>query len=1342
MAAGEEKEDESQLADRLTPDEHDGNHKTSGSNGGSVDDAEQQTHHGPEEQAGNGDADEEEEDDDDEEDGEPKLKYTKLTGSLATVYRNGDATSASLLAGDKMVIGTHNGNIHVFSLPTVQSLRMYHAHSASITAVSVSPIPPPPQLQITRQETNGRFAVGGARPLSRAPSSQTIKPSPTSASASSRAKQSAVPPTSSNQIYIATSSIDGHVCVSSLIDPKDVTLRNFSRPVNAVALSPEYKTDRTYLSGGLAGSLILTVGGKAGVSADANTSTTAAAAGWFGFGQASGKDTLLHSGEGTISTIKFSTTGTFVAWVNEHGIKIMRSHLNLDSADADHAWKRIGHVDRPNRPVWEDMASVWKPRIQWIDDRHVEADDDVAVAPNGGAVDDLNPALPPKKKRRPEKLVVGWGDTTWLIHVRVGALPKNGATRLPGKADIIHKLTFDDCVVSGLSLYTPTLLAVLSYRTKDDDDKPIPSGYQGRHKRQAGLQPELRLINAESGEEIDVDTLTISRYETLSAADYQLETMYIPLPPQVPSNQKGAFESVGAGIWEATANATRLLSSNASILSLPTTDRSSTKSPSGSLSNARLPTPRKVANANPFLSSMGLKIMIFSPYDCVLAIKRDLTDHLSWLMEHQHYDRAWALVDEHPSIVTLSDDRLSLPSSPSTPSVAAKGSLADFFGDDTSSQATVSNKLQDSAVQSEKQRIGDMWVQQLVAKEDWAKAGKVAGKVLGESSRWEHWVLAFAQSNHFDEITPYIPSTNMKPALPSFVYEVVLGHYIAHDPPRFRELLDSWNPGLFDVSSVKTAVENKLESGSVSEESEEGGEQGRDWRVLLDALAKLLLADGRPRDALHCYIRLQNADAAMSLISEYHLGDAISDDIPGLLMLRVSREQIRESSIEDLEESSSEVVRLLVGEAYQGVVSPEAVVSQLEGRDSSYRPFIYFYFRSLWQGRASIATQKPMLSRAERRRQDQQVEVGRLIVEEYGDLAVDLFAAYDRTLLMEFLRSTTAYTYERASTICEQKHYIPELVYVLSKTGQTKRALFLIIGELGDVSRAISFTKENPDLWDDLLDYSMDKPAFIRALLEEVGTAINPITLVRRIPDGLEIEGLRDGIGKMIREYEIQYSISDGVAKVLRGEVAAGMDALRAGQKKAIKFDIEHDFDGSEEEAGSGGAGGQVEMYVEDAGDPESSHPHELEEEKTRKEALKPGHCVGCKDAFDEDEKETLVGFSCGHVYHLSCLLDATDGVDQALIETLQQGQSHHPTNNRLSAPENDLDDGTTQQPQQAQQQQTRSVKAKVQHAQRIKQALNSNRQNRGAARREEEDADAGGGCVFCSSRLVDEGAN
>lgn len=57
-----------------------------------------------------GDSEVEEADDDEVED-EPKLKYARLTSHLLPVYRNGDATSAFIVAGDKMVNLCHrNGS--------------------------------------------------------------------------------------------------------------------------------------------------------------------------------------------------------------------------------------------------------------------------------------------------------------------------------------------------------------------------------------------------------------------------------------------------------------------------------------------------------------------------------------------------------------------------------------------------------------------------------------------------------------------------------------------------------------------------------------------------------------------------------------------------------------------------------------------------------------------------------------------------------------------------------------------------------------------------------------------------------------------------------------------------------------------------------------------------------------------------------------------------------------------------------------------------------------------------------------------------------------------------------
>ncbi|CAO2656332.1 Nn.00g051350.m01.CDS01 [Neocucurbitaria sp. VM-36] len=1246
-------------------------------------------------------AEQDSEDDDEEEEAEeePKLKYSRLTSNLGPVYRNGDATSTFMVAGDKMIIGTHNGNIHALAIPAFQLLRTYNAHpSASITSISVSPL-------LASQPFVPAAPAATDQPET--PARQT--PSQHGHTSSPRTpRQAQVPAISSNQIYIGSSSIDGHVCVSSLVDPKEVTLRNYGRPVQAVALSPDYKNDRSYLSGGLAGELILTIGAPIGAKSNVNTSSASQTAqGWLGaigLGGHGGKDIILHSGEGAVSAIKWSLSGKFVAWSNEHGIRIMRTNLHLDSADSEAAWKRIGFIDKPNRRAWQEMAGVWKARMEWVDDRSLESDDDAIMSMNGShATGKTESTLPHHRihqhakgtgKKKIEKLVIGWGDAAWIVHVQPGGagVSKDISERSVGKAEVIHFLRFDDCIVSGISLYTPSLLLVLAYRTRDDEDNPITGADttpRRMHRRTNGLSPELKLIDAATSDEVEVDSLTVSRFESLSAADYHLGTLYVPHPKTMTPAQRSALEAIGGGIWDVGAGAARIFSTGASVMNIPFSSDTKTPSRAPSMSSASAGNASTPASSKrqlqipPNAATAGLKVFIQSPYDCVLAIKRELSDHFQWELEHENYKDAWELIEDHPEIIT-STSQLPSEASPASTPVKKQGSLQDFFADDSESQTTVSasRAAHDSAVEKEKRRIGDLWVQQLVNAGDWKQAGKVAGRVLGTSTRWEHWVWKFAQTNHFNEISPYMPPKPMQPPLPSMVYEVVLGHYIIYDRIRFKHLLEEWDPDLFDINSIVEAVKSKLSAGDVTEDSIEGEVQGRDWRILQDGLAKLFLASGRQREALRCYIRLQNADAAMTLIRDFHLVEAVRDDIPGFILMGVSKEQVKSAPLSELEEASEEAINVLVEEGCRGTIPASDVVSQLQKREASFKPFLHFYLRRLWKPEMH---ERKGTTAKERVAEDRLAADGKIVAEEFADLMVELFAEYDRPLLMEYLRQSQSYDLNKATAECERREYIPELVHILSKTGQTKRALYLIIEKLSDVSFAISFAKEqdDPDLWNDLLEYSMDKPHFIRGLLEEVGTAIDPIKLVRSIPEGLEIEGLRDGIGRMVREYEIQYSISEGVARVLRGEVAAGMDTLRAGQKRGVKFNIipcddeKHDHGKDdhidiEPKSINPATAAKVTAQADNKTTAVSSTTNAPQVDPAPPEnpegEAPPGHCTGCHRPFtlpttEEDDivdgpmpisRDTLVGFACGHVFHLSCLLPKTSA-SASVATTLQQ---------------------------------------------------------------------------------------
>ena len=289
---------------------------------------------------------------------------------------------------------------------------------------------------------------------------------------------------------------------------------------------------------------------------------------------------MLHSGEGSIREIKWSNSGKWIVWVNEKGIKIMRSHLRLDSESEEDKWRRIAHAARPNYRIWAEMVGVWRGRAEWVDEKKLEADvvvtNGVHESADGKAVMDNGTTTSParKKRSRIEKLIVGWGNTAFILRVSEGGTDSAGK-RLIGSAEIGQRLHFEDCIVSGICLYTPSLLAILAYRTIDDGGNPVQQqtqsekGRKGRHHRQTSLALQLRLVDVHNRNEVDVDELYISRFETLNAQDYHLGTLFIPQPPpqktsSAREDEKGALE----GFWDAAGGnyATRMFSSGASMI--------------------------------------------------------------------------------------------------------------------------------------------------------------------------------------------------------------------------------------------------------------------------------------------------------------------------------------------------------------------------------------------------------------------------------------------------------------------------------------------------------------------------------------------------------------------------------------------------------------------------------------------------------------------------------------------------------------------------------------------------------------------------------------------------------
>ncbi|CAG2242016.1 unnamed protein product [Mytilus edulis] len=86
----------------------------------------------------------------------------------------------------------------------------------------------------------------------------------------------------------------------------------------------------------------------------------------------------------------------------------------------------------------------------------------------------------------------------------------------------------------------------------------------------------------------------------------------------------------------------------------------------------------------------------------------------------------------------------------------------------------------------------------------------------------------------------------------------------------------------------------------------------------------------------------------------------------------------------------------------------------------------------------------------------------------------------------------------------------------------------------------------------DLIQSSLDKPFFIKVLLHNIGTHVDPIILIDKIQEGMEIEGLRDSLVKILQDYHLQISLREGCKKILVVDSFNLLDRLIKTQRKGI----------------------------------------------------------------------------------------------------------------------------------------------------------------------------------------------
>jgi len=530
---------------------------------------------------------------------------------------------------------------------------------------------------------------------------------------------------------------------------------------------------------------------------------------------------------------------------------------------------------------------------------------------------------------------------------------------------------------------------------------------------------------------------------------------------------------------------------------------------------------------------------ISSPKTIIMAKPRDLEDHIEWLLERKKYEEALIAVEQADS------------------SYGGR-SVHDIVD------------------------IGQKYMTSLVNENRFSEAAAICPKILRQNGElWEEWILLFNKSNKLSEIIPYIPNAN--PQLNPSIYELILSYLLHNDKKKFYSKIEQWPSTIYNISEIIILVESELKKDPKNE-------------ILLSALADLYTYNNQFDMTLSYYLQIYRPNA-LDLIKKHNLYSMLEPLI--VLMMKYDEHFVESRLIKKqqnlLEKSKAKGV---TSGSNSGITSKTTsnntsnINSDDEDdddkksntsssktnkkTDSEEKIKETFTFTPIQRIREAVKGDavKILVENTDRILISQVVNqlypypkylhiyLDALLRKDfhegydYHKLQIELYAEYDYPRLLPFLRTSTYYSLESAFKTCEARDLVPEMVYLLGQMGNSKEALSLIISRLGDVKRAIEFAQQqnDPDLWEDLINYSMDKPKFIIGLLENVGSYIDPIKLIRRIPEKMEIPGLKNILVKVMQDFGVQMSLREGCEKILISDTIELFEQLYNAQRRGMLF--------------------------------------------------------------------------------------------------------------------------------------------------------------------------------------------
>lgn len=432
------------------------------------------------------------------------------------------------------------------------------------------------------------------------------------------------------------------------------------------------------------------------------------------------------------------------------------------------------------------------------------------------------------------------------------------------------------------------------------------------------------------------------------------------------------------------------------------------------------------------------------------------------------------------------------------------------------------------------QDVGFQWFTTLFDEKRYKEAADLCPQLFGRNKDfWESYIIRFKQFNQLTALAHVIPVDN--PRLDTSTYEMVLYDFLNNKNGEFfMDLIKKWGPELYNRERLIGALMDQLE-------------RNRNNIHLLESLGHLYTESGQFEKAFYIYVKLGHKDI-FELIYRHNLFDDVVNHVVTLMDFNLQS-----------------TVNLLVTNVDK--IQPFKVISKLK----KYPEYLLNYLSHLIK-------------------RDQQVS------SEYHQMLVELYADHDPPKLLTFLQTSSFISLPLTLELCRKRYFVKETIYLLDRMGNSREALRVMLRHDVDVDTTINFCKNHsdPDLWQDLIQHSVDKPEFVIGLLNNIGGHVDPILLIRQIKERMEIPGLRDALIKIINDYNQQVHFHERCAKLSNADFLETFNHFISIKKAALVVD---------------------------------------ESTSCEQKQCQSGVCP-----LLQRRKSELVVFHCQHVFHLACL--------------------------------------------------------------------------------------------------------